>query len=121
MGVLNLERTFRWQAFAALVALVLFSQTLLGPAASTAQDWPTKSSYDQMPRAPRQGDFQAVMAKDKADKAGVMARQKKLLEERYDLTSRPDKNVTMSRGKPIQDGVRVKLPAGMTWDEAGRR
>ena len=30
------------------------------------------------------------MAKDKADKAAVMARQKKLLEERYDLTPRPD-------------------------------
>ena len=28
-----------------------------------------------------------MMAKDKADKAAVMARQKKLLEERYDLAA----------------------------------
>ena len=31
-----------------------------------------------------------MMARDKADKTAVMARQKKLLEERYDLTPRPD-------------------------------
>ena len=23
----------------------------------------------------------------------------------------------MSRGKPVQDGVRVKLPSGMTWEK----
>ena len=41
--------------------------------------------------------FQAVMARDKADKESVMPRQKKLLEERYDLTSWPDEKVKMSR------------------------
>ena len=46
-----------------------------------------------------------------------MARQKKLLEERYDLTPRPDTKVTMSRGKPIPVGPTAKLPEGMTWDK----
>jgi hypothetical protein len=51
-----------------------------------------------------------VMARDKADKEAVMARQRKLVEERYDLTPRPDEKVTMSRGKPIQVGPTAKLP-----------
>src|SRR5437899_9527086 len=69
------------------------------------------SSYDQIaPVLLGKDSFQAVMARDKADKDSVMARQKKLLEERYDLTARPDKTVTMSRGKPIQVGPTAKLP-----------
>jgi len=38
------------------------------------------------------------------------------LEERYDLSNRPAQGVTMFRGKPVQEGVRVKLPAGVTWE-----
>jgi len=38
-----------------------------------------------------------------------------VLNERYDLSDRPAQGVTMDRGKPLQEGVRVKLPAGMTW------
>ena len=46
------------------------------------------SSYDQVtPVLLGQESFEEMMAKDKADKAAVMARQKKLLEERYDLTA----------------------------------
>ncbi len=61
-------------------------------------------------------DFTAVMAGMKAAKPEVMKRQMDLLNERYDLSDRPAKGITMSRGKPVQDGVRVKLPKGMTWD-----
>jgi cytochrome c peroxidase len=39
-----------------------------------------------------------------------------LLGERYDLGNRPTSGITMSRGKPVQEGVRVKLPTGMTWE-----
>jgi cytochrome c peroxidase len=46
-----------------------------------------------------------------------MARQQELLKQRYDLSDRRAKGVTMSRGKPIQEGVRVKLPSGMTWEK----
>ena len=62
-------------------------------------------------------DFAVVMARMKAAKPEVMKRQMDLLKERYDLTDRPAKDVTMSRGKPIQEGVRVKLPKGMTWEK----
>ncbi len=78
----------------------------------------TPSSYDQIaPVLLGKESFHAVMVKDKADKESVMARQKKLLEERYDLTSRPDAKVTMSRGKPIQVGPTAKLPEGLTWEQ----
>jgi hypothetical protein len=60
--------------------------------------------------------FQSMMEKDVAQKAEVMKRQMELLERRYDLSDRPSK-VMMSAGrKPIQEGVRVKLPEGLTWE-----
>jgi len=61
------------------------------------------------------GEFKAVVAKMEAAKPEIMKRQMDLLAERYDLTDKAAKGVTMSRGKPIQEGVRVKLPEGMTW------
>ena len=57
------------------------------------------------------------MDRMKAAKPKVMERQMELLNERYDLSNRPAKGITMSRGKPIQEGVRIKLPKGMTWDK----
>lgn len=61
--------------------------------------------------------FATIMARMKAAKATVMKRQMDLLSQRYDLSDRPAQGVTMSGGKPIQEGVRVKLPTGMTWDK----
>lgn len=61
--------------------------------------------------------FASIMARMKAAKAEVMNRHTDLLNERYDLSDRPARGITMSRGKPIQEGVRSKLPAGMTWEK----
>jgi cytochrome c peroxidase len=61
--------------------------------------------------------FESIMKRMKAEKPAVMKRQMDLLEKRYDLADRPAKGVTMSRGKPVQEGVRAKLPAGMTWEK----
>lgn len=61
--------------------------------------------------------FKDIMAEDKAAKPKVMKKQSDLLERRYDLRDRPLGQITMSGGrKAVQDGVRVKLPEGMTWD-----
>jgi cytochrome c peroxidase len=59
--------------------------------------------------------FAAMRARTGDAKPAVMARQKSLVEERYDLSDRPARGVTMFRGKPVQEGVRIKLPPGMTW------
>lgn len=61
--------------------------------------------------------FQSVVARMSAEKPALMAKQKSLLAERYDLSDRADSAVKMSRGKAVQDGVRVKLPAGVTWEQ----
>ena len=60
--------------------------------------------------------FASIMARMTAAKPGIEKEHSALLDERYDLTNRPAQGVTMSRGKPVQEGVRVKLPAGMTWE-----
>jgi cytochrome c peroxidase len=53
----------------------------------------------------------------KAGKPEIVKRQMDLLKERYDLNDRPVNGVTMSKGKAIQEGVRIKLPKGITWDK----
>jgi len=63
--------------------------------------------------------FEAIMARMKAAKPEVMKRQMDLLGMRYDLSNRPASGVTMSRGKPVQEGVRAKLPQGLTWVQLG--
>lgn len=60
--------------------------------------------------------FEETMARMSAAKIGVMQRQQELLERRYDLGDKPAAGVTMSGGKAVQAGVRVKLPDGMTWE-----
>src|ERR1017187_4497317 len=64
-----------------------------------------------------QENFASVMSRMSAAKPAIMQRQKALLEERYDLSDRPAAGVTMSRGKAVQEGVRVKLQGGMTWEK----
>jgi cytochrome c peroxidase len=84
----------------------------LGLSAAYAQDSSKPSSYS--PVVIRE-EFASVMARMKAAKVDVMRRQQTLLGARYDLANRPGPGITMSRGKAVQGGVRVKLPAGMTW------
>jgi cytochrome c peroxidase len=63
-------------------------------------------------------DFKTIHDRDTAAKPDVMKRQMDLLNERYDLSNRPAAGVMMPRGrKAVQEGVRVKLPQGMTWEK----
>jgi cytochrome c peroxidase len=94
------------------VAAVAFSAAVL----SKAQE-KRPSSY--MPVV-IQEDFKSVMARMSAEKPAIMKRHMALLNARYDLANRAASGVTMSRGKAVQGGVRVKLPAGVTWEQLGR-
>jgi cytochrome c peroxidase len=77
-----------------------------------------KTSYDQVsPALLGQVSFAEMMAKDKEAKPGIMARQKALLEERYDLTARPHESIKMTRGKPIPVGPTARLPDGTTFEK----
>src|ERR1700722_8535747 len=61
--------------------------------------------------------FAARKAHDVAAKPGIEREHQALLEERYDLSDHPAQGVTMEHGKPLQEGVRVKLPPGVTWEQ----
>ncbi|MHB0970774.1 MAG: cytochrome B6 [Thermoanaerobaculia bacterium] len=61
--------------------------------------------------------FEQTHQRMSAEKAAIMRAARAHLEERYDLSDRPAPGVTMSRSKPVQEGVRVKLPAGTTWQQ----
>ena len=115
----SIGRGLPWVAVAAVVFFLVGSSRTQPPeAAKQPAGDQTKSSYDQIaPVLLGKGTFEEVLAKDKADKPAVTARQKKLLDERYDLTAHPDPKVKMTRGKPIPVGPAVRLPAGMTWDK----
>jgi len=93
------------------VFLVLIVLTI-----STFAQTPLKGESSYSPVVIRES-FEAIMARMKADKPAVMKRHMDLLSERYDLSNRPAKGITMSRGKAVQEGVRVKLPKGMTWEK----
>jgi len=60
--------------------------------------------------------FDQVRTSMEAAKNQVEQRHRQLLEQRYDLADHAGA-VKMSGGKPVQTGVRVKLPQGVTWAE----
>lgn len=91
---------------------VLAAAVAIAAVAAFAADQPT--SY--APVAIKES-FHDTMTRMAAAKDGVMKKQMMLIEERYDLADRPASGVTMSRGKAVQQGVRVKLPAGVTWEQ----
>jgi cytochrome c peroxidase len=62
-------------------------------------------------------DFQSLVKRLQQQQEKIADRQQKLLTERYDLSDRKAAQATMSRGKPLQERVRVRLPEGMTWEK----
>jgi len=98
----------RWAVFGFLCSLII----VFGVA--FAQDM-VKSSYSPVVI---NEPFEKIMTRMKNAKSEVMKRQMDLLNERYDISNRPAKGVMMSGGtKALQEGVRVKLPDGITWQE----
>lgn len=103
-------------ALAVAVTTAISGAALSGSALSWQADTsrkPPPSSY--MPVV--EPDFATTMQRMSQAKPAVMQRQKNLLQERYDLADKPAKGVTMSRGKPVQEGVRVKLKSGTSWQQ----
>jgi len=78
-----------------------------------AQEPEKKPSPPDDPKA----KFQQTFAKMSKEKSGIMAAARAHLADRYDLSDKPASGVTMSRGKAVQEGVRVKLSAGLTWQQ----
>ncbi len=107
-------------------SVVVLACTAAAQTRTPSQDKPKKAETDQP--APLRGktsyipvavedSFEEIHKRGVAAKKEALPRHRKLLEERYDLSNRPVKGVTMTRGKPVQGGVRVKLHGGVTWEQ----
>jgi cytochrome c peroxidase len=81
-----------------------------------AQQEPQRGATSYMPVDIKE-TFASIMARMKAAQPAIQKRQADLLAERYDLANRAATGVTMTRGKTVQEGVRVKLAAGTTWEQ----
>jgi cytochrome c peroxidase len=93
---------------------LLFGLAALSCLATALGQEEMKSSY--LPVALNE-NFSNTMSRMKAEKPAVMKRQMDLLQERYDLRNDPAPGVTMASGKPVQQGVRVKLAPGTSWEK----
>jgi len=97
-----------------LVIVGVMGILLLVIGVSVAQET-AKSSYSPVVI---KESFKDTMERMKAAKPDIMKRQMNLLDERYDMSDKPAKGLMMSGGKrAVQEGVRVKLPQGMTWEK----
>src|ERR1700680_4252679 len=96
---------------------ILAAGFVVGVSLLLAQDKTRPSSYAPVDI---HETFTTIMTRMSAAKPDIVQRQKALLEERYDLSDRSAPGVTMSRNKPVQQGVRVKLASGVTWDQLAK-
>jgi cytochrome c peroxidase len=107
-------------ATAAMAALVAGCGAETDTSSTAVVQAPPDSSKPPMvapgpPPGDQHQDFPALLALGQMIRPVVAARQKELLELRYQLGDVPS-DVKMTRGKMVQAGVRVKLPAGVTWE-----
>jgi len=119
MPLSDKRRLRPWILAAGSAALVLYlvGNSLTQPP-QPAKPEVGKTSYDQIaPALVGQVSFADMMAKDKAGKDEIVARQKALLDERYDLAARAHEAHKMTRGKAVPVGPTAKLPDGTTFDK----
>src|SRR5688572_4278682 len=86
-----------------------------GPSSSSSSGTPPAAAPAAQEGGPPQ-PFEQLVTRSKAEKPEFAKGHQALLESRYDLADKAAPGTKMSRGKPVQAGVRVKLPAGETWD-----
>jgi cytochrome c peroxidase len=93
---------------------VAFAAVIVALGGAYAQQGPRgKSSYLPVDITE---PFSSILAHLSGQKPSVEREHTAVLNERYDLSDHPASGVTMDRTKPVQEGVRVKLIAGTTWD-----
>ncbi|MCE5302283.1 MAG: cytochrome B6 [Planctomycetaceae bacterium] len=101
----------RWRLWCAAAALIVLSGVAILRVRAQEKD-SLPSSYSPVVL---HEEFDRTVARMEAEKPEIAKRQAALLQQRYDLEDHPASGVTMARGKPVQAGVRVKLPKDVTW------
>jgi cytochrome c peroxidase len=96
-----------------MVVLTLVGSAGLATAWAVFAAPPKDQTY--MPVVPTKS-FEDIYKGDTDEKDEVLGRQKALLEKRYDLSDNASDVQMSGKRKPVQQGVRVKLPNGATWD-----
>lgn len=97
--------------------------------AAEADDASRLTEHDRQPPAPQGGSdksylpvaipktFNEVFEADSQAKPELDQRQQQLLQERYDLSDSPSDVMMSGNRKAVQQGVRVKLPENVTWEQ----
>jgi cytochrome c peroxidase len=109
----RIDRAPSWCRF--LTALSIALGGLFATTANAQQLQPQRADENTyLPVVPTK-TFEEIHQQDTAEKPNVMNAQETLLATRYDLRNNPS-NVQMSgQRKAVQQGVRVKLHGGATW------
>src|SRR6185437_90897 len=100
----------------ATVGLALASIAAVGLSVGIVYGQQLRGATSYMPVDIKEA-FDSIMARYVAEKPAVEAAQQALLGERYDLSNHPSPTVRMDRNKPVQEGVRVRLPSGTSWEQ----
>ena len=115
----SLTLVSRLRSFSIALTFVTTGACNQDPQQDILQEAPPPEELPPRPLPPPEGEtFEEMKLRFEGEKPDVMATQLALLKERYDLRDDPSA-VEMTRGKPVQKGVRVRLPDGMTWEELG--
>lgn len=101
------RRSLSWPSWLACACVVALSGMAVAETPSPA------SSYSPVVISE---SFNSIKTRLQGEKPATTQRQQRLLQQRYDLANRPAAGVSMARGKPVQGGVRVRLPNGTSWD-----
>lgn len=115
-----MQQMWRWFLRAAVLlplVLALWLHNVSDAAAKVAAEAKAASLSSSYAPVVMKESFADTMDRMTKAKPQVMQRQLELLKNRYDLANKPAQGVTMTRGKAVQEGVRVKLPQGVTWDK----
>lgn len=89
---------------------------LLSYQSTQAQDTTTAPSQaNTSSKVPK--EIADVLAKMQAAKPELDRKHAELLKSRYDLSDQPVSGLIMTRKKPVQGGIRAKLPENMTWQK----
>lgn len=115
---MNLPKRVKWTALTAVAGMVSLTFAYAQQPTPSPQPPPSvqRGETSYMPVDIKE-PFATTMARMKVAQPEVQRRHADLLAERYDLADRAAQGVTMARGKPVQGGVRVKLPSGTSWDQ----
>ena len=104
-------KSFKWM----LLSIASISIVIVSLSAEDSPKTPAPAKKSSYAPVVDTESFATVRNRMSEAKAGVMKRQANLLAERYDLSNRPATGAVMDRTKPLQEGVRVKLPSGVSW------